>query len=772
MGKVNIFKLWAYWTVICDVFFIKQIKRKIIIKIMIVGLLGFGFSPKILPLLPQTPSFMLKDLTSSYRVDWVGNSFSGVKIIGTDLRQHVQQQVEDLFVTTDGYCYTDAKWDERFAQASVYKDGEQIAISEKMMGNRKKGGYAVVANQMYAFVAVEISSSKLSGANEFGNPIAPSQSETWYGIRRYHSKTGKIAGFKRGYGIDGATIVVNNHPNGHVQGLAISKQYLYVSDPVNNKIKVYDLDNLAQEPITSWSTENPGKIAIDNEGFLWVVTYDTNRITRFSPKGQATGQKIVLPTNSIAYDIAIDPQNRLLVTDMGEDRNIKIYGDIATHPVYQTSLGEKGGLFSSESSEIGKTGDLKFYKPKGVGSDSQGNIYVADDAWSAISGGGTILSSYQPDGKLRWRIFSLEFMSGLDLDPANERALYSKERLYYFDRDLPPGKTAQYQYTTLDPEQYPDDPRLHQHFIGIQMRRLKDKLMFFTTQRNGNQIAAFRFDEDKNSAIAIPYAMFSLASSKPVLPHEPKGKSWIWIDRNFNGHIEPEEFATTSSKATRSVAKKRKKAKAKNIRTTDWMVEPNGDLWAVLKTSILKFPISQQENEYPSWSFTDVEEYQIPAPLTEVRRFFYDSETDSAYIAGYTEDSPYSGNWKAIGTRLARFDSWSSQPKLCWILDTPWNPASKDGRQKPIALDAEGDYVFIGLGSTGKVPDPLEQSTVFVYSKIDGKYIGSMQQGDSVAPIMLDKGQGLNARKNIDGSYLVFLEDAAFARSVIFHWQP
>jgi hypothetical protein len=715
----------------------------------------------------QTPNYVLKDLAPNYRFDWVGNSLDGRKMTDqkSTYRSHVQQNVEDLFVTPDGYCYTNALWDERFAQASVYKDGKQIAIAEKMMGNRKKGGYAVVANQNYSFVAVEVPNSQNSSGNKFGNPTSPSPSETWYGIRRYNSKTGKIASFKSGYGDDAGIIVVNNSINGHIKGLAINKQRLYVSDTVNNKVKVYDLKNLSQEPIASWSVENPGKIAIDNEGFVWIVSYNTNQINRFDTNGQLVAQKITLPGSSIAYDIVIDPQNRLLVTDLGEDRNVKIYDNITTNPYYQASLGEKGGLFSGE---IGKAGDLKFYQPKGIGSDSLGNIYVADAAWGSVAGGGTILSSYQPDGKLRWRIHALEFMSGLDIDPANEQSLYSKERLYYFDRHSTSGKTTKYQYTTLNPYQHPDDPRLHQHFTGVQMRRLKDKLMLFTTQRNGNQIAVFRFDEEHKSAIAIPYAMFSLASNKLVLPQEPQGKPWIWLDHNFNGQIEAEEFETTNIFTAKSLAKKRKKV----LRATDWNVEDNGTMWTVLKTSILKFSISRQDNEYPTWSFTDVEQYPVPAPLKEARRFFYDSLTDSAYISGYTEDFPYSGKWKAIGTKLARFDNWSSQPKLRWIMDTPWHPESKDKRQKSIALDIEGDYVFIGLESTGKQPDPLEQSTVFVYSKIDGKYIGSMQQGDSAAPIMLDKGQGLNARKTSDGNYLVFLEDAAFARSVIFHWQP
>jgi hypothetical protein len=719
-------------------------------------------------ILSQSPNYILKDLAPHYQVDWVGNSFNGQKITNQKsiYRTHVQQEVEDIFVTPDGYCYTNAKWDERFAQASVYKNAKQVAIMEKMMGNRQKGGYAVVANQNYAFVAVEIPSANLNGINQFGHPLRPLKGEIWYGIRRYNSKTGKIASFKEGYGIDAGLIVVNKTLEGHIKGLAIDNKYLYVSDTANDAIKIYDLKNLSQEPIYTWFVEKPGRIAKDQEGFLWVVTYETNKINRFTPNGELASQKIILPKNAIAYDLAIDQHNRLLVTDIGEDRNIKIYRNITTNPIYQNSLGEKQGLFSGE---IGKTADLKFYKPKGVGIDIKGNIYVADDAWSAVSGGGTILSSYKSNGKLRWRIYSLEFMSGLDLDPANEEALYSKERLYYFDRNQPIGKTAKYQYTTLDPNQYPDDPRLHQHFIGVHIRHLKDKRMFFTIERNGNQIAVFRFDDNNQSNIAIPYAMFSLASNRLVLPQEPQKKSWIWIDSNFNGQIEPKEFETkTSNFFNRLSVNKRKKT----TKTTDWMVEPNGNLWTVMKKSILKFPISQTDNKYPAWSFTNIEEYRVPRPLTEARRFFYDSDTDSAYIAGYTADSPYSGKWKAIGTKLARFDNWSNEPKLIWIIGTPWHSASQDKRQKPIALDVEGDYVFIGLESTGKRPDLLEQSTVFVYSRIDGEYIGSMQQGNIISPIMLDKGQGLNVRKTSDGNYLVFLEDAAFARSVIFHWHP
>lgn len=731
--------------------------------IKIKHLLSFGVSMAIaITLIPvmqastfPAPNYTIKDLGSQYRVDWVGNSFPGTKIISNKARRHVQQQIEDIFVTPEGIVYSNSRWDERFAQASAYQDGKQTLIMEKMLGWGRKGGYAVTADRDYVYVAVEERNINRSRLNRYANPVYPQPQQVWYSVRRYNAKTGKVAGFNQGHGIDGGSIVINTD-SGHIQGLAIYQQRLYVSDTANNQIKVYDLNNLTQQPIFSWSVDNPGKLAFDLNGNLWVVRHQTNQIISFTPDGQLQKQ-ITLPANSIASDIAINNQ-QLLVTDIGQEQNIKIYDNIATQPQYKGNLGEIGGIFAGDT---GKFAPLKFYQPKGVGTDKQGNIYVAQDAWASVGGGGAIIESYKPDKTLAWRVHSLEFMSSLDID-YTEQKLYSKERVYNFNPDQKSGATTTYEGITLNPQQFPDDPRIHDHFTGVELHYFADNPILFMLQRMGRSIALYRFDKENYGETAIPYAMFYTVRHKDLKwnTNQPKNKEWIWIDKNLNGQFDKDEFTVNPSvvKGTFPI-------------TTGWYVAPNGTIWTVAKTLIRKFSPLESATGYPVWN-PNFQEFKIPDPFVEVRRVLYDSASDSMYLTGYTPDAPYTGEWKAMGKAIARFDNWSSSPTLQWIRETPWYYNNNSPREKPVAIDIAGDYVFIGLESTGKQDSIDKQSTVFVYDKAQGNYIGSMQHKGKVAPIMLDKMTGLNAKKTADGNYLIFLEDAAYARSIIFHWNP
>ena len=709
------------------------------------------------------PNYVLKDLGQQYRVDWVGNSFPATKIISNDDRKHVQQEIEDIFVKPDGTIYSNAVWDERFAQASVYRDGEQIAIMDKMRGNGVKGGYAVTAKGKYVYVATQMRGIGRVRLNKYGKPVYPDSNDTWYGVRLYQSQTGNMTSFTEGYGEDASFLLINKN-GGNIQGLAIYQHYLYVSDTPNNQIKVYDLKDLTQKPILTWSVERPGKLAFDGGGQLWVVRYQSNLVSRFSREGKPRPQQIVLPQKAIAGDIAIAPQDKLLVTDIGEEQNIKIYENITTQPQLKTSLGNPGGIFAEPR---GKFAPQRFYKPKGVGIDREGNIYVAQDAWSSVAGGGTIIQSYRPDGELRWQISSLEFMSGLDIDPKTEQCLYSKERVYRFDASKQPGNTTTYSATTLDPTKFPDDPRLHNHFTGVHLHYINDRPLLFMRDRNSRVVAMFRFEPETHDNIAIPYGMFSPVNGKSVLKQqserekpEPNRES-IWLDANLNGQLEPNEAIVNRQNSGKSLPT-----------TTDWFIESDGTIWTVAKTIIRQFPVVGLQKNYPLWDFANAREFPIPDPFVEVRRIIYDRKTDSMYVAGYTADAPYTGEWKAMGKKLARFSNWSSSPTLEWMIDTPWYYDNKSSREKPISIAMTGDYIFIGLGSTGKSKDLYQQSTVFVYDRDRGQYIGSMQHRGQVGPIMLDKATGLNVRKTANGEYLVFLEDAAFARSIIFHWKP
>lgn len=697
-------------------------------------------------------NYVLNDLGSQYTVHIVGNSFSAKHKLSENYRRHVQQEVEDLAVTKDGSCHTNAVWDERFAQASVYKDGTQTVIMEKMMGWGKVGGHAIAVDGQgkYAYVGIRVRNINRQDQNQYHNPVYPSTENTWYGFRRYNARTGKIAPFSKGYGVEAGVIVVNTN-TGDIDGLTVHENYLYVSDTPNNLLKVYDLSNLSQEPIKTWNIDRPGKLAFDQQHKLWIVRQNTSQVVRFELTGKQLKQ-IDIGANVIASDIVVDPKRGLLyVTDIGQEQNVKIIGDLNSEPKLKGIFGLKEGIFAEVS---GERQNLKFHNPKGIGLDQQGNLYLAQDAWSSIGGGGTIIGSYKPNGELRWQVSSSEFMSGLDLSTDNEPVLYSKERLYRWD-----DNRSIHSATILNPFEFPEDPRLHEHFTGVELVEINQQKLLFLSERNGKSLSVFRFQSDIYGQIAIPYAMFADGSDNQWIENDPPKNRWMWIDSNLNGKFDREEFTVDNNKLRKS---------------WDWDISGNGDLWRVDNQAIYQIKaVTQDKLDYPQWNYNNLKKFSIPLPFTIVKRIAYDRITDSLYLSGYLENSDIPRNgWKAAGRKIARFDNWSSSPILAWIKDSPWQTDSKDGRQKPIAMAIAGDYIFIGIESTGKQKSSIEQSTVLVYTKLAGEYIGSMQQGEKIGSIMLDKAQGLNVRHTSKGDYLVFLEDAAFARSIVFQWSP
>ena len=698
-------------------------------------------------------NYKLKDLGSQYRVHVIGNSFIAKQNFSQKLRRHVQQAVEDLAVSPNGICYTNAVWDERFAQASVYQNGDQTAIFEEMMGWGRNGGYAIAVDDRnkYVYVGIKAKNINRQDTNQYDNPVYPKPESVWYGFRRYHARTGKIAPFPQGYGKEAGVIVVNTN-DGAIHGLTVHQDRLYVSDTFNNQIKVYELNNLSQKPIDIWKVEHPGKLAFDAGDNLWAVDWESDRVISFDRNGRPRLETINLGSGAVASDLAIDTKRDLLyVTDIGIEQNVKIY-DISSKPTLQKTFGTEKGIFAEVA---GQRQALKLHNPKGIGIDNRGSIYIAQNASSSVSGGGVIIGSYQPNGNLRWQVSSSEFMSGLTIDPKNESILYSKERIYDWNTDK-----RLHIATTLDPFNFPEDPRLQQDFTNVQVLEINNKKLLFLTERNGGSLAVFRFQPETHGEIAIPYAMFA-TSNLPLheLNHQKINKQWIWIDANLNGKFDSEEFSFSADESHRS---------------KDWFVSSNGELWSIAGKSIYQFlPIIQDEQNYPQWNFNTVKQFNLPSTFTKIRRIAYDSTIDSLYLTGYTEDAPdLTKSWKAIGKKIARFDNWKAVPQLKWIKDTPWQTNSKEGRQKPIAFDIEGDYIFVGIEATGKQKDPFEHSTVLVYTKENGGYIGSMQQKEAIGPIMFDKAQGLNVKRTSNGNYLVFLEDAAFARSIVFQWTP
>ena len=169
-----------------------------------------------------------------------------------------------------------------------------------------------------------------------------------------------------------ASAVINTSK--FVKGLAASETEVFVSDPASNSIIVLNAGSLAVS--RSFPFSNPGRIALDKAGTLWIVDLGTNKIRHFNTNGGFLGQEITdagLPTA-----LAIDLQGRLMVGDSGTRQQILFY-NISSTPFWCSTFGTPGGIYSGAS---GLVGDLKLISPTGVGMDSSGNIYAS----SSIAG--------------------------------------------------------------------------------------------------------------------------------------------------------------------------------------------------------------------------------------------------------------------------------------------------------------------------------------------------------------------------------------------------
>jgi hypothetical protein len=155
----------------------------------------------------------------------------------------------------------------------------------------------------------------------------------------------------------------------------------------------------------------------------------------------------------------------------------------------------------------------------------------------------------------------------------------------------------------------------------------------------------------------------------------------------------------------------------------------------------------------------------VPQPFTELHRAIYDPDTDTMYVTGYTPDTPVDrGFWKEVGRVLVRYDKWSSgNPVQRYAITLPWQTQSK-----PIAtiigLTVEGQYIF-GVEPVG---------AVHVWDKDSGKEIGVIRPGPEVggASGWVDVPNGISAAKRTNGEYLVFVEEDARGKVMMYRWKP
>jgi hypothetical protein len=695
------------------------------------------------------------------RTSWIGNTF------GNGDGTWTQIDIAAIAVSPDGKVYTDAPWDESGAEASVYQDGKMLGFAGGTHGWGNTGGNAIAINHRYAFVAISVGNEKGRLVSAGTWPTAGSQ---WFGISRREIANLKQSAPFRSANADprsqlaASFLMVNEVSSGtHAQigGLAANDSTLYAANTTRDQIVVYDAASMRQKG--SWSAHEPGRIALAGDGTLWALTGTMTdaapRVAHYSASGQKLEDTLPLPADCVAVDIAADPKGRVLIADNGPRQQVLIFSKTNGQYALSGTLGERGGIFAGHA---GRPGPQRFNGLTGVGADGAGNIYVAMNGTGpkpdAIGAGlGSSLESYASDGRLRWQVQGLLFVDGAWVDPGRPDSVYTGNKRFELDLSKPPGQEWRYAGFLSNRFKYPDDPVFHvDQWPGLPIaRKLNGRTFLYLTDMYADHLKIYRFDAQRDGETAIPSG-FIAGRARPVdrIPNRPPGGDWIWRDANGNGKFDDGEFSlnTTGTKLAGGWG---------------WWVDTKGDIWRTSDVrGIHRFRFGGLDKVgNPIYAYSDMTTYPVPKPFTQLRRAIYEPDTDTLYVTGYTADAaPTQGFWKEIGRVLVRYDKWSTgTPVQRYAIKLPWDTAAKPV-QTLISATVEGKYIF--------AVEPV--GTVHVYDKDAGTELGVIKPGPEVgnASGWVDVPNGISAYKRENGEYLVFVEEDARGKVLMYRWKP
>ncbi|HEY3329810.1 MAG TPA: hypothetical protein VGK19_07310 [Capsulimonadaceae bacterium] len=549
------------------------------------------------------------------------------------LIDQVTPDIRALYVSGDGSCYTYSG----FGVADIYKDGKFVASCAS--GDGMPDGGAICGNSKYVFLTcrdVNLGS---------------------FGVYRVNID-GTIAPFKVP-GKDDTMVSRTYLATGHspFAGIAASDDFLYVPVPEENIIRVFDANTLA--PISWFSVNKPGHIAVDGVGQLWVEQEGgagvASTIVCYDPTGVLQPRSITLPAGTDVACLSMDnTRNRLIVTDAGPDQNIKLYdlgklGVVETVPV--KLLGKPGGIFAKRS---GQTGEGKLNGPCGAGLDDLGNMYVASNG-AGIHDGSSLKCYTLSTGTLQWKLLGLIAADVAEFDPAIETDIYTSNKHLLYNYAKPAGKGWIYNGYTLDRFRYPADPRLV--YAGsrkqLWVRHIAGRPCLYFGNSDDGFLAAYRFNKTgPEGEIAVPAFVIARQSVNDTAwpPTVNRGgkqaaTGWrVWRDNNGDGQFGAGEGAVLGDLATYGDA------------TT---LDSAGNIWLADEHGITCIENHGFDGRGVPYYATARPVYtKVPSPLLSLTSLVYDPKSDVMYLAGSVT---------ATKDMLVRYDKWSApERRVAW----------------------------------------------------------------------------------------------------------
>lgn len=715
---------------------------------LLVGLAGAvilvaGISPR-----AQTP-------TLKYTTSWIGNSYGG-----RDGRW-VQDWVQGMAVAPDGTVYTNAFWDEGGREVGVYRNGQVIGSAGHTHGWGLTGGSAICFNSKYLFICQSVNSE---GGHLVDPDTWPEKGNVWIGVsRRLRSDPQKAAPFPDGKGgkgdtLKGGFLVVEEAPEkteATIAGLAATESRLYLSDPYTRRILAYSAETMVRT--YAWQVDRLGPLAAAADGTLWAIQQpearEPARLLHFTPSGVRLPDSITLPGNVRPTALCLRGP-RLLIADDGPEQQIKVYDPRRAPQQLVGTLGAKGGVLSGTP---GAVGPFRFHDLSGVGVDRAGNVYVASGFGRAGDGVGTEMECYTPAGKRLWRLLGLLFVDSAESDPSDESDLFAKHERFVLDYSRrAPGSEWSYRGFTLDRFRYPEDPRLHAYPTTVWVRRVHGQRLLYMVDMYSACLAIYRFSPKTEGEIAIPCGYFAKEHVKPQSnaapwpPNQPDKGEWIWHDKNGNGAFDSGEFDSAPADAPP---------------LWGWWVDERGDVWqATEKEGIRRFPLQGLDSHgRPIYSCLSMVRMPTPPLFNDLQRAQYDADTDTMYLAGYTDAYPNDhGYWKVIGRVLAAYPRWSTGSRNpLWVKTV--SHEEKGETVMPASFTVAGDYVFTV---------EVKNAQVEVYNRRTGAHVGSMAPGPEVdrKSGWVDVPYGISAHRRANGEYIILVEEDWLGKNLMYRW--
>ena len=550
-----------------------------------------------------------------------------------------------------------------------------------------------------------------------------------------------------------------------ISGIALYNNNLYVSDITNNEIRVLNPNTLAENTGAAWSVTNPGPIAIDSNGQLWVIQYANpasswdignpntlhgTSVLSYNTSTQAAGPAITDMPDIRA--IAIDGSNNLLAGGRGQDAQIRIYNSGGG---FVGTFGNQGGIFSGTP---GQYAPLKFHWITGLGVDSSGNIYVAN-----LYGTGTFtteIEAYTSDGSTQlWKVGGYEFESNGTFDPATDgQDAYDVGRHFTLDYSQPDGQQWSLFGLTTNDYQYPNDPRVVNDVgdQGFAIHNLDGNKLLYTSDQNSVSAKVYELDSTLNNGeVFRPIVEFQNqpGGSDKISFFDASGNvsgtQTVAADNDGQGH--------TGSWSHIDVT-----ASGDILRIENGIVVPNIALYPY--TGVDSNNGATFNTTSPTrWSFNASAEFGGDYDLERVT---YDKPNDVMYVGGFNNASNQDGGFSVV----ARYDNWSNVNSRVqtWKVQVPYDDANYtpnyafgDGAPEAIRL-AGSNYLFINYG----------YGNILILNQGDGSSVGTIYASRTMGADEDDAEGGLNVMQRANGQYVMLTGNVARNNDTLIIWTP